>query len=231
MASRKISTKIYLLIGAFCCLIFSFTASATELIESAFGPSKTHESIINLGDTKDAVGNEILRESASIQEDFWQWCFVQWQKIDGTAVKRQVCEVKYWGTFTAVDGVGVSIDDVDISLNQCRLPDWSSQTIRNTEKIEFCTTVLWGDWDVHVLTTQAPLIVRIAKFLLRITIVLSITMVIYCGVMYVIEAAKGAEVKDTTNNLMYIIWWVLLALMSLALINLISSLSISSLWF
>jgi len=31
-------------------------------------PSKTHETIINLGNTKDAVGNEILRESVGLQE-------------------------------------------------------------------------------------------------------------------------------------------------------------------
>jgi len=61
------------------------------------------------------------------------------------------------------------------------------------------------------------------------TVVLSITMVLYSGVMYIVEASKGAEVKETTNNLMYIIGGVLLALMSLGLINLISSLSISSL--
>jgi len=79
------------------------------------------------------------------------------------------------------------------------------------------------------MQTQAPLIVRITKFLLRITIVLSITMVLYSGIMYIVEASKGAEVKETTNNLMYIIGGVLLALTSLGLVNLITSLSVSSL--
>ncbi len=47
--------------------------------------------------------------------------------------------------------------------------------------------------------------------------------------MYIIESSKGAEVKNARDSLMYIIGGVLLALLSLALVNLISSLSISSL--
>jgi len=195
-------------------------ASAAELIEEAFMPSKTHETIINLGNTKDAVGNEILRESVGLQNDLGQWCFVQGQKIDGNEVKRQVCEIRYSGTYKGKIGA---------SNDKCTLPSWTKQNVTNSEKQEFCATVLWGNRDDSPATVQAPLIVRITKFLLRITIVLSITMVIYSGIMYIIEASKGAEVKETTNNLMYIIGWVLLALMSLGLINLIASLSVSSL--
>jgi hypothetical protein len=195
-------------------------ASAAELIEEAFKPAKEQETIINLGNTKDAVGNEILRESVGLQNDLWQWCFVQWQKIDWNEVKRQLCEIKFSWTYKGQIGA---------SNDECTLPDWSTKTISNSDKQDFCTTVLWGTWDVSAITSQAPLIVRITKFLLRITIVLSITMVIYSGIMYIIEASKGAEVKETTNNLMYIIGWVLLALMSLGLINLIASLSVSSL--
>lgn len=196
------------------------SASAAELIEEAFMPSKTHETIINLGNTKDAVGNEILRESVWLQDDVGQGCFVQGQKIDGNEVKRQLCEIKYEWTYKGKLGA---------SNDECTSPDWTVRTISNSDKQDFCSTVLWGTRDVSAISSQAPLIVRITKFLLRITIVLSITMVIYSGIMYMIEASKGTEVKETTDNLMYIIGWVLLALMSLWLINLISSLTVSSL--
>ncbi|MEI7563643.1 MAG: hypothetical protein WCJ39_08690 [bacterium] len=49
------------------------------------------------------------------------------------------------------------------------------------------------------------MIVRIAKRLLRITIVLSITMIIYNGIMYIVESAKGGEVKNATKNIGLII--------------------------
>lgn len=54
----------------------------------------------------------------------------------------------------------------------------------------FCVDVLGGDFDTTVLKTEAPLIVRIAKFLLRITMVLAVTMVIFNGIMRIIESAK-----------------------------------------
>ena len=174
-------------------------ASAAELIEEAFMPSKTHETIINLGNTKDAVGNEILRESVGLQEMLWYGCFIQGQRW----TKNQ--------------------------LEASAAGNWVSLSSDQSYK-DFCQNILWGNRNIdEEFQTKAPLIVRITKFLLRITIVLSISMVIYSGIMYIIEASKGAEVKETTNNLMYIIGWVLLALMSLGLINLIASLSVSSL--
>jgi|GEM_PF-5989780 len=54
----------------------------------------------------------------------------------------------------------------------------------------FCSDILGGDYTTTVLKTEAPLIVRIAKFLLRITMVLSVTMVIFNGIMWIIESSK-----------------------------------------
>lgn len=78
-------------------------------------------------------------------------------------------------------------------------------------------------------TTQAPLLVRITKFLLRMVVVLSVTMVLYNGVLWIVESAKGGDVKDAKNNLIYIFVGILLALLSVTLINLVSSFWISSL--
>lgn len=95
----------------------------------------------------------------------------------------------------------------------------------------FCEQVLGWDYNISVLwsQTQAPLIVRITKFLLRLTIVLSITMVLYNWVFWIIESAKWWDVKIAKDNLIYIFVGILLALSSLALVNLISSITLSSL--
>ncbi len=80
------------------------------------------------------------------------------------------------------------------------------------------------------LKTRPPLMVRIAKFLLRITVALAITMVLYNSVMYIVESVKGPDkVTKATNNLLYVAGGLVLALSSVAIINLISSISISSL--
>ena len=59
--------------------------------------------------------------------------------------------------------------------------------------------------------------------------VLAVTMVIFNGIMWIIESAKGVEVKDAKKNITLIVVGILIALMSLSIVNLISSFTISSL--
>lgn len=65
---------------------------------------------------------------------------------------------------------------------------------------------------------------------MRITMVLSVTMVIFNWIMWIIESAKWAEVKDAKKNIVLIVVGIIIALMSLSIINLITSLTVSSLW-
>lgn len=171
---------------------------AEDLLEKAFYQAKVNETIIDLWNTKNAVGNEILREGQSMDANLFKWCVINGDKILIKAVQKQMQDAWFNGN-------------------------------ENT----FCTSVLWWTREDQVIndiqsTKQAPLIVRIAKWLLRITIVISISMVIYNGVMYIAESAKGGEVKTTTKNLWLIIWGILVALLSLWIINLISSITIST---
>jgi len=129
---------------------------AEDLLEQAFAPAKTYQTITDLWNTKNAVGNEIFVSSIQSQDSL-------------------------------------------------------------------------GNWNVPAITQQEPLLIRIAKWFLRITIVLSITMVIYNGVGYIVESAKWGEVKNATKNIALIVGGVLLALFSLVIINLLRSLTLSSL--
>jgi len=183
-------------------LILSFWGEkiyAGDLLEEAFKPAMRHETIINLWAGKNAVGNEILRESVVVQDSFGIWCFVQGQR---------------W-----------TKNQLDTKANEI----WATGLVTNQNYVDFCQNILWGDWDVQVFQTEAPLIVRMAKFLLRITMVLSVTMVIFNGIMWIIESAKWAEVKDAKKNITLVIVGVLIALMSLSIINLITSVTKSSL--
>ncbi len=90
-------------------------------------------------------------------------------------------------------------------------------------------SVIMNLWWGTLFETRAPLIVRIAKLLLRITIVLAITMVLYNWVLYIIQSSKWESPKDPQKNLLNIWIWILLALSSLWIINLINSITISSL--
>lgn len=62
---------------------------AGDLLEEAFKPAMTHETIINLWNTKNAVGNEVLREGVGVNIDILQWCEVNWTKINKNKVIEQ----------------------------------------------------------------------------------------------------------------------------------------------
>lgn len=196
--SLDISIHILSRVVGVCLLIFCFLniyleIHAEDLLEQAFAPAKTYQTITNLWNTKNAVGNEVFVAAVQSQDSLGQWCFVNWTKVSWT---------------TEFD---------------------SQRALTNLWESEFCQQVLWWDRNVPAFTQQEPLIIRITKWLLRITIVLSITMVIYNGIGYIIESAKWGEVKDATKNIMLIVGWILLALFSLVIINLLRSVTLSSL--
>lgn len=89
---------------------------------------------------------------------------------------------------------------------------------------------MWGERKRIDLQKRPPLVVRIAKLLLRLTVALAITMVLYNWVMRIVESIQGSENSEKARkNLIFVVWWLLLALSSIAIVNLISSISISSL--
>lgn len=218
-----------LLMTSIVIYVFNNKIYAEDLLEKAFEPAMSNETIVNLWAGKNAVGNEILREGVGIQDDLGFWCFVNGQKIDGQELKKMICESKYDGEFDAKIGGNDFCKTWESTDNNGKTVD-IGENITNDDKKPFCEDILWGDRKVPLITTEPPLIVRIAKFLLRITMVLAITMVIFNGIMWIIESAKGAEVKDAKKNITLIVVGILIALMSLMIINLISSITVSSLW-
>jgi len=90
----------------------------------------------------------------------------------------------------------------------------------------------WGDWDIQAVQadTNPPLIVRITKFLLRMTIILSITMVIFNAVVYMVEVLNWKDWKsaEAKKNIMRVVWGIIIALMSVGIINLVVSIPKSS---
>ncbi len=89
------------------------------------------------------------------------------------------------------------------------------------------TTINIGGSDAGIHKRQS-LIIQITKFLLWMTMVLAVTMIIYNGVMYVVKASKGENPKEILNNLIYIWVWILLALLSVVIIRLVSSIGTGS---
>lgn len=183
-----------------CGMNIYLETNAEDLLGKAFAPSIAQETVINLGSTKNAVGNEILREGIGIDANIGKGCVINGNKSNVKTVQLLIDATPWY--------VGTMSDFCSVVMNWTREDSF---------------------FNAPEVTKEAPLIVKIAKWLLRLTIVLSITMILYNGVMYIIESAKWGEVKDATKNLGLIVWGILVALLSLWIINLISSIGMSTL--
>ena len=69
------------------------------------------------------------------------------------------------------------------------------------------------------------MIARITRLLLILTISLSITMILYNWMVYIIETWQGKEWKSLVKNVVYIVIWILISLFSITIITLLQSVS------
>ncbi|HMT00733.1 MAG TPA: hypothetical protein PKD96_00270 [Candidatus Absconditabacterales bacterium] len=154
---------------------------AADLLERAFRQSKQYDQVINLGNNKNAVGNELFQAGTNIggvNQNLGQGCFVNGTLVEG----------------------------------------YSTQ--------EDCAAI-GGDMNISVLniSTQDPLYVRITKFILRLTIILAITMVLFNGVKYVASAGNDGKAGEARKALINIGIGILIAMFSLAIVYFISSIT------
>jgi hypothetical protein len=73
------------------------------------------------------------------------------------------------------------------------------------------------------LSPNDSTVIRITKFLLTLTIVLSVTMIIFNGMQYIIKSGNGEDPSKIRSNLVYIVVGIMVALFSVVLINLLRS--------
>ena len=73
---------------------------------------------------------------------------------------------------------------------------------------------------------NAPLIVKIVKIILRVTVVLSITMIIFYSIKFMIQVFGWSDIKSATarKDLVNVLIWLLIALFSITAVTLVSSL-------
>lgn len=86
-------------------------------------------------------------------------------------------------------------------------------------------------WPTKVNTTthgtnwskNNSIIVQITKILLSLVIALSITMILYNGMKYIIQTWQWSDSKWSTKNIIYIVVGILIALFSVVIITIIQS--------
>lgn len=81
-------TFVVLLVSIGVYLFINKSYAADDLLEKAFEPAITHETIINLGAGKNAVGNEVFRGTTTITLNNHQ-CFVENDRISSDDLQIQ----------------------------------------------------------------------------------------------------------------------------------------------
>ena len=146
--------KTFLIVFAIVFCIPSTAWLQNDILDTAFQPSKNLDQVINIGNNKNAVGNEIFRGSTN---------------IDGVSLKG----------------------------------------VQTSEK--------------------APLLVRITQTLLRLTIALSIPVLIWIGLKVIKSWLSGGDVKWAIKEVSWVLIWLALALSAVGIIYLIQSIATKSL--
>ena len=144
---------IIVLYASVVCIPFTAFLQ-NDLLDDAFQPSKNLDHVINIGNNKNAVGNEVFRGSTNID--------------------------------------GVSLNGIQTSEN-------------------------------------APLLVRITQTLLRLTIALSIPVLIRIGLKLIKNGMSGWDIKEWLKEVSWVIIWLMLALSAVGIIYLIQSIATQSL--
>lgn len=77
---------------------------------------------------------------------------------------------------------------------------------------------------VNVDANRKPsIIVKATRLLLTLVITLSVTMILYNWMMYIIQTGQWKEWKNLVKNIVYIVVWILISLFSVVIITIIQS--------
>ena len=152
--SRSFIGSMSVVIGCIFLTICTLSSStfAMDLLEQSFQQSKQYDTVVDVGNNKNAVGNEIIRG----------------------------------GTTINLGGGG------------------------------------------PIIQQQDPLLVKIIKRMLRMMAIVGVSMGIYIGITYILAQGDEGKEKTARENLVKIAVGIIIALSAIALVNLIQSISRSS---
>ena len=86
-------------------------------------------------------------------------------------------------------------------------------------KIIKWTTDIWPGW----ITPNPSIIVKVTRFILVLLVAISVTMILYNWMTYIIETGQWKDWKSLIKNVLYIVVGILISLFSVVMIKLIQS--------
>ena len=142
----------------------------------------------------------------------WTWLIFWNQRTSGTWL---IWKFKSWGvnwsliTWSVIIGKPCPIECMAIN-------SWSVRTCFE-EWLSYQPRI---DVEAH---RETSIIVKVTKLLLLLTITLSVTMILWNGMSYIIQTWQWKEWKNLVKNIVYIVVWIIIALFSVIIITIIQS--------
>jgi hypothetical protein len=82
------------------------------------------------------------------------------------------------------------------------------------------------EWSVGIGTANKPsMVVKLTRFLLTLVVALSVTMILYNGLTYIVQTWQWKEWKSLVKNVVYIVIWIIISLFSIVIITILQSVS------
>lgn len=106
---------------------------------------------------------------------------------------------------------------------------WHTSTAVGNEFFRGSTKINIGGSKFFDVSKNESIIMRITKFILMLTIVLSVTMIILNGIQYITKSGNGEDPSKSRTNIIYIVVGIMLALFSVVIVNLLRSVGESTL--
>ena len=190
--------KYWLLALSFLSLWLWFASAADDLLWQVIEPAFFQDTIIaGLGENVETVWNNVFH---------WGWGVrinIKKQPLTGNDDWSHVC--KWW---SCSDECKQVIDEYDSAYKdqyeKCR-HEWKYTYV----KVE--------------VGHSSSLITKIIRFLLAFLVAISVTMILYNGMIYIVQTWQGKESKSLVKNIVYIVVWILIGLFSVVIIRLIKS--------
>lgn len=178
---------------------------------------------ISLWDSDDPT-NDLMYQVFEASMDYWG-VFRIWRT--SSDVWKEL--LRWWTWFSAWESwTPICMDDTTKEILYI-YEDWKRKIIKNKSDCDL------AGWNRHPdpveLSYKYPLIVKVTKILLRITIILAITMIIFSSVKLMASVLGWKDLKssDAKKDIIGIVVWLLLALFSVTIINLVISIPNKSL--
>jgi hypothetical protein len=115
----------------------------------------------------------------------------------------------------------------DRSHNWAQNPYSSDVEADDLFNTNIALTIWW--WNGWVWLNDS-VIVRFARVLMRIAIVLAIPMILYSAIRIALAFGDEWKFQEALKHIWRVLWWVVLVLASVAIVLLISSLARNSVW-